>query len=110
MSQLQDFQALAQQGQELSAETLWPASLTFAGFPPISGARHAAPIEAALREGGFEESGVQGFRFLRSALPGGLVITPGQSTFTTDDATWRVVSLQDDPNQVHLRLVADRSQ
>lgn len=105
-AQLAAFQTLAQVGQEMSAESLWPATLTFAGYADFSGSMHAAPATAEL-EAGFELSSPRMFKFLRANLPAGLVIKPKTSRFTSGGQEWRVVTFQDDPNQEQLRLVAD---
>ncbi len=83
------------------------ATITFAGFDPITLIRRASGAVAALELGGFEGSEPQTFFVERTDLPEGLTITPQKSRFTCDGRTWRVLGMLDEASDVHVKITAN---
>ena len=87
-------------------EALHPAQITFPGKAPIDVARRTGAVLAELEEG-FEGSEPQMFFILRSKIPSGVAIAPKTTRFTCDGCTWKVISINDEPSDPHVRIVAN---
>ena len=101
-----DRQRLILKGLATTA-VLHPASLVFAGFPPVPASRRASAQTQALRFGGMTESEPVVYLVQKANLPSGLLLSVKTTTFAEGGKTYRLDALDNEPTEPHVRLTAN---